>query len=128
MDGGERLMIKKISALLCAVFMIFSVSFTSFAEEGEAFYDEDEYDNYDEFEEDFYQSVGVAEQPQQEEKPWYADLSVIPLAVGLAAGGITVLALFRRHSMARRHMPEIPQPYALDIKHTVVSDTNDNTL
>lgn len=106
--------------------MIFAVSFTSFAEEGEAYYEE--YDNSDEFEEDFYQSVGIPEQPQQENKPWYEELSAIPLVIGLAAGSITVLVLFRKHNMARRHMPEHPQPYALDIKHTIVSDTNENTL
>lgn len=128
MDGGERIMIKKILITLCAVFMIFSASFTSFAEKGDEFYDE--YDNYEELEDDYYQSIGIPEQVQNDHRtqPWYANLSVVPLIVGLVAGSLTVLILFRKHSIARRHIPEHPYPYALDIKHTIVSDKTDNTL
>jgi len=121
-------MIKKISVALFAVFMILCMNFTSFAEEGEEFYDE--YDNYDEFQEDYYQSIGIPEQEHEKEneEPWYTGISVIPPAVGLVAGGITVLILYRKHSIARRHMAEHIPPYSLNAKHTVVSDKQDNTL
>lgn len=119
-------MIKKALIALCAIFMILSLSLTSFAESGEEFYEE--YDNYEEFEQDYYQSVGILEQEQPNQKQWYTNLSVIPLVFGLAAGGLTVFILFRKHSMAQRHIPEFTHPYALDIKHTVISDENENTL
>ncbi len=126
MDGGECLMIRKLLCTVCAIFMIFTLGFTSFAEGGEEYYEE--YDDYSEFEEDYYQNIGIPDGIQKEETKWYEELSVIPLVIGLVAGALTVVILFRKQSIAGRHFSEPPYPTIPDIRHTVISDTNDNTL
>lgn len=126
MYGGEYLMIKKLLCILCSVFMIFSLSFPVFAEEDVEYYEE--YDNYSELAEDHYGTPVIPEQVEKEEFRWYDGLSPIPLVIGFVAGGLTVLILFRKQSIAKHHTSDHPYPIISDIRHTVISDTNDNTL
>ncbi len=118
-------MIKKLLCTAFAVLMIMSVSFTSFADEGIEYYDE--YDDYYEFEQDYYDTVVF---PEKEDKvQWYNKLSPIPPVIGLVAGTLTLLVLYRRQDVARRQSPERKAyNYAPNIKHTIKSDTDENTL
>ncbi len=112
-------MIKKVLYVAVAVFMITSVSFTSFAETGDEFYEE--YDNYYEFEQDYYDSVVFPE--KKDEGQWYNELSPIPPVIGLVAGALTVLILYRRQNAARKQRPEQKgYNYAPNIKHTEISN------
>ena len=105
--------------------MIFSVGFTSFAAENEEYYAE--YDDYSEFEEDYYNTVGIPDQPPQEEFHWYNGLSPIPVVIGIVAGALTVIILLRKQSIAMRHMPEpTAYSYAPDIKHTLKGNTDND--
>ena len=112
-------MIKKLLYAAAAVFMLMSVSFTSFAETGDEYYEE--YDNYYEFEQDYYDTVVFPE--EKDDGLWYNELSPIPPVIGLAAGALTVLILYRRQSVARRQRPEQhAYGYAPNIKHTEISN------
>ena len=112
-------MIKKLLYVAVAVFMTASVSFTSFAEKGDEFYEE--YDNYYEFEQDYYDTVVFPE--EKNEGQWYNELSPIPPVIGLVAGALTVLILYRRQDVARRQKPEQhAYDYAPNIKHTEISN------
>lgn len=118
-------MIKKVLYIAVTVFMITSVSFASFAENGDEYYEE--YDNYYEFEQDYYDSVVFPE--EKNDGQWYNELSPIPPVIGLFSGALTVLILYRRQNAARKQRPEqIGYNYAPNIKHTTESDTNENSL
>lgn len=123
-------MIKKLLCIACAIFMIFPLGFTVFSEEGAEYYEE--YDNYDELKEDYSDYTKnpqpFPDQTKKDDFNWYDGLSHIPLIIGLIAGALTVIVLFRKQSIARHHTTEHPYPIISDIRHTVISDANDNTL
>ena len=117
MDGGE-LKMKKLILLVCAAAMLFSLTITANAQEDDMYYNE--YDNYDEFEQDYYNSVVFPE----EEKQWTFKFSPFPPLAGVAVGAATVFVLYRKHTLHARRAPE-PHHERIKAVHTV---TTTNTL
>ena len=103
---------KRFLSVFLAALMVSSLSVTAFADELEY----NEYDNYDEFEQDYYNTVVFPENNTQ--NLWYKDISIIPVVIGIAAGGITVFVLLRRQSALDRCAPA-PHRYTVKINHTI---------
>lgn len=104
-------MTKRIVAFIFSVLMLLSLTVTAFADEIEY----NEYDNYEEFEQDYYDTVVFPENDKTVLR--YGKFSAIPVVVGVAAGAITVLILLRRHSALDRQAPA-PYRYTVKAKHT----------
>ncbi len=129
MDGGEPFMTKIFTAAAAAIMLLSALCFTSFAagtddESGIEYYEE--YDNYDEFEQDYYDSVVLNN--ELDELPWYERFSLIPPAAGVLAGAATVLVLGIKHREAGRHSAEHSYAYTPEISHSIDTPQNENTL
>ncbi len=105
-------MIKRFIASIFAVMLLLTFSVTAFADE----FEYNEYDNYNEFEQDYYDSVVFPEEDKNQ-NAWYSELSAIPIVIGVAAGAVTVLILLRRHSALDRQAPA-PYRYNAKVKHS----------
>lgn len=105
-------MIKKLIASLFAVTVLLTFSFTAFADE----FEYNEYDNYNEFEQDYYDTVVFPEEDTNT-YVWYSEFSAIPVFIGIAASAVTVLILLRRHSALDSHTP-VPYRYNAKVKHS----------
>lgn len=116
-------MTKKLICFFTVLLVTFSISFNAFANDEIDYYDE--FDNYNELDPEEYEPV---EPPANEKPQWYAEISPIPPAVGVAAGAAVVLILYRRHTAARRHKPNRPYSFGGDISHNVTAQSDDNSL
>lgn len=116
MDGGEVKM-KKIIFFICAAAMLISLTLTVNAQKDEMYYEE--YDNYEEFEQDYYDTVVFPEEEKTQSK---ISFSPIPPIIGVVAGAAVVFVLYRKHTLSARRAPA-PHPERIKAVHTV-TDTN----
>ncbi|MBQ5823229.1 MAG: hypothetical protein IIW48_00305 [Clostridia bacterium] len=110
---------KKLLLFVFTAAMLFSLAVTANAQEDDMYYNE--YDNYDEFEQDYYDSVVF---PKDDETVMSFKISPIPPISGIAVGTAVVFVLHRRHTSFARRAHD-PYPERIKSVHTV---TTTNTL
>lgn len=108
---------KRIMFFICAAAMLISLTVSANAQKDDMYYEE--YDNYEEFEQDYYDTVVFPEEVKIQSK---ISFSPIPPIIGIVAGAAVVFVLYRKHTLAARRAPE-PHPERIKAVHTV-SDTN----
>lgn len=118
MDGGEVKM-KRIIFFICVTAMLLSLAVTANAQKDEMYYEQ--FDNYEEFEQDYYDTVVF---PEAEDSHAKTGFSPFPPIIGIVAGATVVFVLYRKHTLSARRAPE-PHPERIKAVHTV---TNTNTL
>lgn len=105
-------MIKRIIISVFVAIILLAFPVTAFADE----FEYNEYDNYNEFEQDYYDTVVFPEEDKIT-NTWYSELSAIPVFIGVAAGAVTVLILVHRQSVVDRQAPA-PYRYNAKVKHS----------